>query len=196
MIVPIVSSLVAVTEIGNMPKINASVTKVHINFFIFGDDKRYTFKKDGYFKVLGRELKKVDSEVKVYKNTLVRRALDDKNVDLSSELEGQNAIIFGKEILEPIKALDEFAKKHDNVKVVAGLVEGEVVEQIASKEESTDKDGNVRKAKEAKILFKLANGQEGYLLQKDALGVNDEEDLFNQRQTFPLYRRTSARGCG
>ena len=58
------------------------------------------------------------------------------------------------------------------------LVEGEVVDQIASKEESTDKDGNVRKAKEAKILFKLANGQEGYLLQKDALGVNDEEDLF------------------
>ena len=58
------------------------------------------------------------------------------------------------------------------------LVEGEVVEQIASKAESTDKDGNVRKAKEAKILFKLANGQEGYLLQKDALGVNDEEDLF------------------
>lgn len=58
------------------------------------------------------------------------------------------------------------------------LVEGEVIDQIASKEESTDKDGNVRKAKEAKILFKLANGQEGYLLQKDALGVNDEEDLF------------------
>ena len=58
------------------------------------------------------------------------------------------------------------------------LVEGEVVEQVASKAESTDKDGNVRKAKEAKILFKLANGQEGYLLQKDALNVNDEEDLF------------------
>ena len=58
------------------------------------------------------------------------------------------------------------------------LVEGEVIEQVASKEESTDKDGNVRKAKEAKILFKLANGQEGYLLQKDAFGVNDEEDLF------------------
>lgn len=83
---------------------------------------------------LRRELKKVDSEVKVYKNTLVRRALDDKNVDLSSELEGQNAIIFGKEILEPIKALDSFAKKHDNVKVVAGLVEGEVVSLDTIKE--------------------------------------------------------------
>ena len=58
------------------------------------------------------------------------------------------------------------------------LVEGEVVEQVASKAESTDKEGNVRKAKEAKILFKLANGQEGFLLQKDALNVNDEEDLF------------------
>lgn len=83
---------------------------------------------------LRRELKKVDSEVKVYKNTLVRRALDDKNVDLSSELEGQNAIIFGKEILEPIKALDEFAKNHDNVKIVAGLVEGEVVSLDTIKE--------------------------------------------------------------
>ena len=83
---------------------------------------------------LRKELKKVDSEVKVYKNTLVRRALDDKNVDLSSELEGQNAIIFGKEILEPIKALDEFTKNHDNVKVVAGLVEGEVVSLDTIKE--------------------------------------------------------------
>ena len=83
---------------------------------------------------LRKELKKVDSEVKVYKNTLVRRALDDKNVDLSSELEGQNAIIFGKEILEPIKALDEFAKNHDNVKLVAGLVEGEVVSLDTIKE--------------------------------------------------------------
>lgn len=83
---------------------------------------------------LRKELKKVDSEVKVYKNTLVRRALDDKNVDLSSELEGQNAIIFGKEILEPIKALDEFAKNHGNVKLVAGLVEGEVVSLDTIKE--------------------------------------------------------------
>ena len=58
------------------------------------------------------------------------------------------------------------------------LVEGEVIEQIASKPESTDKDGNVRKGKEARILFKLANGQEGYLLQKDAFNINDEEDLF------------------
>ncbi len=58
------------------------------------------------------------------------------------------------------------------------LVEGEVIEQIASKPESTAKDGTVRPGKEARILFKLANGQEGYLLQKDAFNINDEEDLF------------------
>lgn len=58
------------------------------------------------------------------------------------------------------------------------LVEGEVVDQVESKPEFTDKDGNVHKAKEAKILFKLANGQEGYLMLKDALGIEDEEDLF------------------
>lgn len=58
------------------------------------------------------------------------------------------------------------------------LVEGEVIGQIESKPEKTDKDGNVQKAKEAKILFKLANGQEGFLLLKDALGIQDEEDLF------------------
>ena len=76
---------------------------------------------------LRRELKKVDSEVKVYKNTLVKIALDGMNVDLSEFLEGQNAIVFGKDLLEPIKAIDSFAKEHDNVKIITGMVNGEVV---------------------------------------------------------------------
>lgn len=76
---------------------------------------------------LRRELKKVNSEVKIYKNTLVKRALDDMKIDLSSFLEGPNAIVFGSEILEPIKALDAFAKKHDNIQVITGIVDGEVV---------------------------------------------------------------------
>ena len=76
---------------------------------------------------LRRDLKKVGSEVKVYKNTLVKLALDGMNIDMSDFLEGQNAIVFGKDLLEPIKAIDAFAKAHDNVKIVTGMVNGEVV---------------------------------------------------------------------
>ena len=45
---------------------------------------------------LRRDLKNIGSEVKVYKNTLVKRALDDMKIDLSEFLEGPNAIVFGK----------------------------------------------------------------------------------------------------
>lgn len=76
---------------------------------------------------LRRKLKEVGSEVKIYKNTLVKIALDDMNVDLSQFLEGQNAIVFGKELLEPIKAIDSFAKEHENVSIITGMVNGEVV---------------------------------------------------------------------
>lgn len=76
---------------------------------------------------LRRDLKNIGSEVKVYKNTLVKRALDDIKIDLSEFLEGPNAIVFGKELLEPIKVLDKFAKNHKNVQVITGIIKGEVV---------------------------------------------------------------------
>ena len=76
---------------------------------------------------LRRELKKEDSEVKIYKNSLVKRALDAKNINIDSFLEGPNAIVFGKEVLEPIKILSNFAKDNEVVKVETGIVNGEVV---------------------------------------------------------------------
>lgn len=76
---------------------------------------------------LRRNLKDIGSEVKVYKNTLVKRALDDIKIDLSEFLEGPNAIVFGKDLLEPIKVLDKFAKDHKNVQVITGIIKGEVV---------------------------------------------------------------------
>ena len=88
---------------------------------------RYALSSVADMQELRRDLKKVDSEVKVYKNTLVKRALDDLNIDLDSYLVGPNAIVFGKDILEPIKALDNFAKNHNNVEVLTGIVDGKVV---------------------------------------------------------------------
>ena len=46
---------------------------------------------------LRRELKKTDSEIKVYKNTLFKRAIDDLEINLDGFLEGPNAILFGKD---------------------------------------------------------------------------------------------------
>ena len=43
-------------------------------------------------------------------------------------LEGPNAIIFGKDLLEPIKVLSEFAKKHKCANIEAGIINGEVVD--------------------------------------------------------------------
>ena len=76
---------------------------------------------------LRKELRSNDSEVKIYKNTLLKRALDSKNINIDSFLEGPNAVIFGKEILEPIKVLSNFKKEHDTVDIRTGVIEGEVV---------------------------------------------------------------------
>ena len=85
---------------------------------------------------LRSELKKIDSEVKIYKNTLVNRALKDMNVDMSAYLEGPNAIVFGKELLDPIKVISKFAKDHKNIEIVGGMINGEVVDLNTIKEYS------------------------------------------------------------
>lgn len=73
---------------------------------------------------LRRKLRDTDATIKVYKNTLVKRALDDLNIDLSEFLEGPNAILFGKNLLEPIKVLSEFAKTKDKMDIRVGIISG------------------------------------------------------------------------
>ncbi len=73
---------------------------------------------------LRRELKEKDGEVRVFKNTLVKRALDDLKIDLDGFLEGPNAIMFGHELLEPIKVLSNFAKENDKAEIRVGIISG------------------------------------------------------------------------
>lgn len=76
---------------------------------------------------LRRTLKDANGELKVYKNTLVKRALDGLGIKLDEEfLQGPNAIVFGKELLEPIKAISKFAKEHDNATIRVGIISGDV----------------------------------------------------------------------
>lgn len=77
---------------------------------------------------LRRELRNSKSELKVYKNTLTKRALDSLNINLDEFLEGPNAIIFGKDLLEPIKAISKFAKAHSNVEIRVGIISGAVAD--------------------------------------------------------------------
>lgn len=77
---------------------------------------------------LRRELRNSQSELKVYKNTLTKRALDSLNINLDEFLEGPNAIIFSKDLLEPIKAISKFAKAHSNVEIRVGIISGAVAD--------------------------------------------------------------------
>lgn len=79
------------------------------------------------FTELRRNLKDVNGEVKIYKNTLVRRALNDLSIGMDDAfLEGPNAIVFGESLLEPIKVLSKFAKEHEKATIRVGIISGNV----------------------------------------------------------------------
>lgn len=75
---------------------------------------------------LRRLLRETDSDFKVYKNTLVTRALKDLEIELNETLEGPKAIAFGKDAVAPIKTLSDFSKNHQALELKVGIVDGEV----------------------------------------------------------------------
>ena len=103
---------------------------------------------------LRRALRENDSDYKVYKNTLTRRAIEETDYDLSSYLSGPTAISFSGDELAPVKVLSDFAKKHENLKLKAGIVEGKVanVEELNSYALIPSRDG---------LLTMLAGGMIG-----------------------------------
>ena len=74
------------------------------------------------------KLREANATVKVYKNTLLKRALDELNLSFEGFLEGPNAILFGKNLLEPIKILSDFAKDHKNLEIRVGIISGSVAD--------------------------------------------------------------------
>ncbi len=80
------------------------------------------------------KLRDADATVKVYKNTLLKRALDELSLSFDGFLEGPNAILFGKNLLEPIKVLSDFAKDHDKLEIRVGIISGSVADLATIKE--------------------------------------------------------------
>ncbi len=78
---------------------------------------------------LRRNLRTSGSDVKVYKNTLAKRALDSLNYDMQGELNGPKAMAYGKDVIAPIKALSDFAKSHPALELKIGVVDGKVADK-------------------------------------------------------------------
>ena len=84
---------------------------------------------DAESKELRRKLRETGSDYKVYKNTLMARALADLGVDIDSSLVGPSALAFGTDQIAPIKVLSEFAKKHQALVLKVGVVDGVISDQ-------------------------------------------------------------------
>lgn len=78
---------------------------------------------------LRRNLRANDSDYKVYKNTLIKRALNDSEHNLDEFLEGPSAISFSDDELAPVRILSEFAKKHNALELKVGIVEGKIAKK-------------------------------------------------------------------
>ena len=113
---------------------------------------------------LRRELLKVDAEVKVYKNTLLKRAMDELHKDIDEFLNGPNAVLFGKNLLEPIKVISDYAKDHNKLAIRVGVISGNVADINVIKDYATipSREG---------LLTMLAGGMIQYVRDL-AIGLN------------------------
>lgn len=78
---------------------------------------------------LRRKLRECDSDLKVYKNTLTKRALDQLNINIDEHLNGPKAIAFGKDAVAPIKILADYAKTHKALEIKVGVVDGSIADE-------------------------------------------------------------------
>ncbi len=113
---------------------------------------------------LRKELKKSNSEVKIYKNTLAKRAFTDANINNEEFWEGPNAILFGSELLEPIKVISKFSKDNEHIKIRTGLADGKILtlDEIKAYAEIPSREG---------LLTMIASGLMEYV-KEIAIGID------------------------
>ena len=77
---------------------------------------------------LRQSLREVNSDIKVYKNTLMSLALKNKKIELQDYMTGPNAYLFSDSIIEPIKVISKFVKDHPALEIRVGYVDNEIVD--------------------------------------------------------------------
>ena len=109
---------------------------------------------DAEAKELRRSLRNSGADYKVYKNTLMQRAVNELNIDLSDCLTGPSALAYSNDQIAPIKVLTDFAKTHPAVILKVGIVDKEVTDKakLASLATIPSRDG---------LLTMLAGGMIG-----------------------------------
>lgn len=109
---------------------------------------------DAEAKELRRSLRNSGADYKVYKNTLMQRAVNELNIDLSDCLTGPSALAYSDDQIAPIKVLTDFAKNHPAVILKIGIVDKEVTDKakLASLATIPSRDG---------LLTMLAGGMIG-----------------------------------
>jgi len=93
---------------------------------------------------LRNELRKADSEMTVVKNNLLNIAMQDSDfTPLGDHLKNPRAIIMNYgDVVEPTKALVEFAKKNAELEIITGILDGKLLtpDQIKVLAELPSKD--------------------------------------------------------
>ena len=82
----------------------------------------------------------------VFKNSLVARAAEALgHKDFADQLTGPNALVFSEDAVAPARILAKFAKKHKNLVLKTGLVDGKLVDADGLKELSAlpNKEGMI-----------------------------------------------------
>ena len=84
---------------------------------------------DEVIKSLRVKLRENDSYYKIYKNTLLKLAFKNKNLDFEDYLTGPTAIAFSNDEIAAVKVLSEVGKANEALVLKAGLVEGNVCDE-------------------------------------------------------------------
>lgn len=115
---------VVVDEIANIYKESPSVIIAHYHGLTVSQ-----------INSLRESLKSKDSGFKVVKNTLARIAANQTGLDNISDLfTGPTAIAYSKEPVEMAKLVVNFAKTNENLKIIGGMIDNQVLNEHSIKE--------------------------------------------------------------
>ena len=120
------------------------------------------------------KLRGTNTEYKVIKNNITRRALEECKVEgLEELLEGPTAVILGyDDYLEPSKIIYNFSKENDFYKIKGGIIDGKVVttEEIITLAKLPSRETLIAKLAGALLgnISKLAVALDQVKLQKES----------------------------